>query len=104
LQDEVGRHRRRYTADELRQKLERVGLHIVKLTYVNTFLFPLIGAGRLALRILSDSIQVVSENDLHPRWSNGLLQAIFAAERPLLRRVNFPFGVSLLCVANKSRA
>ena len=101
LQDEVGNHRRRYTAGELRQKLERVGLDIVKLTYVNTFLFPLIWAGRIALRILSDGIQVVSENDLHPGWSNGLLQAIFAAERPLLRHANFPFGVSLLCVAKR---
>jgi len=101
LQDEVGHHRRRYTADELRQKLERVGLYIVKLSYVNTFLFPLIWAGRLALKILSDGIQVVSENDLHPGWSNGLLQAVFAAECPLLRRVNFPFGVSLLCVAKR---
>jgi SAM-dependent methyltransferase len=101
LQDEVGHHRRRYTAGELRQKLERAGLYIVKLTYVNMFLFPLIWAGRIALRIMSDGIQVVSENDLHPSWSNGLLQAIFAAERPLLRRMNFPFGASLLCVAKR---
>ena len=101
LQDKVGHHYRRYTAGELREKLERVGLCVVKLTYVNTFLFPLIWIGRLVLRILSDGIQVVSENDLHPGWSNGLLQAIFAAERPLLRHANFPFGVSLLCVAKR---
>jgi hypothetical protein len=71
------------------------------MTYANTFLFPLIWAGRLALRLTGNKVQSTSENDLHPGWSNGLLQAIFAAERPLLRYINFPFGVSLLCIARK---
>jgi SAM-dependent methyltransferase len=102
LQDEVGQHYRRYTACDLRQKLQAVGLRIDKLTYANTFLFPFIWAGRLALRWRGNKIRGTSENDLHPAWSNKLLQAIFAAERPLLRRVNFPFGVSLLCIARKS--
>lgn len=103
LQDEVGHHYRRYTAGELRQKLEKAGLDINKLTYANTFLFPLIWAGRIVLRLFGNNIRGTSENDLHPGWSNGLLQAIFAAERPLLRYVNFPFGVSLLCIAKKPR-
>ncbi len=103
LQDEVGHHYRRYTAGELRQKLEKAGLSIKKLTYANTFLFPLILAGRIAFRLFGNDSQVTSENDLHPSWSNGLLQTIFAAERPLLRYANFPFGVSLLCIAQKSK-
>jgi len=101
LQDEVSHHYRRYTAGELRQKLARIGLHTCKLTYANTFLFPIIWAGRMALRLSRNNIQVTSENDLHPSWSNYLLQTIFAAERPLLRYINLPFGVSLLCVARK---
>jgi len=101
LQDEVSQHRRRYTAGELEQKLETAGLSIHKLTYANIFLFPLIWAGRIVLRLSGYDIQGTSENDLHPRWSNGLLQAIFLAERPLLRYMSFPFGVSLLCIARK---
>ena len=101
LQDEVSHHYRRYTADELGQKLEGVGLSIYKLTYANIFLFPLIWAGRMVLRLSGYNIQGTSENDLHPAWSNGLLQAVFAAERPLLRYVNFPFGVSLFCIAKR---
>ncbi|MBI1880616.1 MAG: class I SAM-dependent methyltransferase [Chloroflexi bacterium] len=101
LQDEVGHHYRRYTGGELRQKLEKAGLSIHKLTYANTFLFPLIWVGRVALRLSGNNIQVTSENDLHPGWSNTMLQTIFAAERPLLRYANLPFGVSLLCVAKK---
>ena len=38
---------------------------------------------------------------MHPKWSNGLLQSIFVAERPLLRMLNLPFGVSLLTVASE---
>jgi SAM-dependent methyltransferase len=101
LQDEVSLHHRRYSAGELEQKLETVGLRIDKLTYTNTFLFPLIWIGRTVLRLSGYDIQGISENDLHPDWSNGLLQAIFAAERPLLRYMSFPFGVSLLCIARK---
>jgi SAM-dependent methyltransferase len=100
-QDEVSHHRRRYTVCELRRKMEMVGLRIDKLSYTNTFLFPLIWAGRLALRLFGGRAQGLGENDLHPAWSNGLLQAIFSAEGPLLRHVNFPFGVSLLCIARK---
>lgn len=101
LQDEVSHHYRRYTASELKQKLKQANLVIQKLTYANTFLFPLIWAGRVALRVRSNQIEGVSENDLHPTWSNGLLQSIFASERFLLRYINFPLGVSLFCVAKK---
>jgi SAM-dependent methyltransferase len=102
LQDEVSHHYRRYTATQLQQKIKTVGLSIRKLTYANTFLFPVIWAGRLALRLSNNNIQGTSENDLHPSWSNGLLQAIFSAEQPLLRHFDLPFGVSLFCIANKS--
>ncbi len=101
LQDDVSHHYRRYTAGELLQKLTGVGLKVNKLTYANTFLFPLILAGRTALRLSGNNIRGTSENDLHPGWSNNLLQAVFAAERPLLRHLNLPFGVSLLCIAQK---
>jgi SAM-dependent methyltransferase len=100
-QDEVGHHYRRYTAAELRGKLCDTGFRIQKVTYANTFLFPLIASARLALKIFGRPGNATSENDLHPGWSNNLLQAIFAAERPLLRYFSFPIGVSLLCVARK---
>jgi SAM-dependent methyltransferase len=101
LQDEVSHHYRRYTARELGQKLSLAGLDVVKLSYANMFLFPLILVGRLVLRLFGNRIRGTSENDLHPGWSNGLLQAIFASERFLLRHVDLPFGVSVLCVATK---
>jgi SAM-dependent methyltransferase len=104
LQDKVSHHYRRYTARELKRKLEAVGFSIRKITYANMFLLPLVWAGRLFLRLSGYQIQGTSENDLHPGWSNGLLQTIFAAERPLLHHMNFPVGVSLFCIARKSLA
>jgi hypothetical protein len=61
----------------------------------------MIWAGRLGLRLAGGRVQVTSENDLHPGWSNDLLRRIFEAERPWLRHINFPFGVSLLAIARK---
>jgi hypothetical protein len=99
-QDEISHHFRRYTSTELRSKLESAGLHIEKLTYANTFLFPVVWAGRASFRLRGGESTGMTENSMHPQWSNGLLQAIFAAERPLLRFINLPFGVSLLTVAS----
>ena len=101
LQDQVSHHYRRYTAGELEEKLRTAGLGVVKLTYANMFLSPLILAGRLVLRLFGNRIRGTSENDLHPAWSNRFLQAVFAAERPLLRHIDLPFGVSLFCIARK---
>jgi SAM-dependent methyltransferase len=99
LQDEVSHHYRRYTVSELKTKVEKAGLEIYKITYANTFLFPVVWAGRLALKMRGNEIDGTSENDLHPSWSNGILKQIFSAERPLLHYMDMPFGVSLLCLA-----
>jgi SAM-dependent methyltransferase len=100
-QDEVSHHFRRYTARELRHKLTRAGLDVVKVSYTNTFLFPVVWAGRLSLKLRGARAAEVNENEMHPGWANGLLQAVFAAERPLLRHINLPFGVSLLTLATR---
>ncbi|TMJ97029.1 MAG: class I SAM-dependent methyltransferase [Actinobacteria bacterium] len=101
VQDRVSHHYRRYTATELRTKLSDAGYVVDKVSYANMLLFPVVLAGRLALRISGRDRRVSSENDLHPTGSNSVLARIFSAERPLLRRWNLPFGVSLLAVAAK---
>ena len=101
LQDEISGHQRRYTARGLRQVIGRAGLLVERQSYVSTYLFPVILLGRLWLKVLRRFREVKSENTLHPSWSNGMLRRIFSAEIPLLRRMNFPVGASLLCVARK---
>lgn len=102
LQDEISGHRRRYTARSLRRVVERAGYNVERQSYVSTYLFPLIVLGRIWLKLLRRFRDVKSENTLHPTWSNGILKWVFTAEIPLLRRVNFPFGASLICVAAKN--
>jgi len=102
LQDDVSHHKRRYVSGTLRDAVLRSGLEIERQTYVSTFLLPVIYAGRqwlkLRMRFRND---YDTENDLHPEWSNGILRRIFEFEIPILRRVDMPFGASLLCVARK---
>ncbi len=73
------------------------GLTIRKSTYFNSFLFPPIAAARL-LGLAVDGEAVPSAP------LNGVLQAIFATERLLLRRGSLPFGVSILVIAEQEKS
>jgi SAM-dependent methyltransferase len=101
LQDEVSHHCRRYTVNELGRKIRYTGFEITKISYANSLLFPLVWVGRILLKFLRNRVSIISEADLSPDWSNKILERIFATERSLLRRVNFPVGVSILCVCLK---
>jgi SAM-dependent methyltransferase len=101
LQDEVSHHKRRYVARTLREAVVSAGLEVERQTYVSTFLLPVIFLGRQWLKVRRRFREYDTENDLHPKWSNGMLRSIFQFEIPILRRTNMPFGASLLCVARK---
>lgn len=103
LQDEISSHRRRYIMRQLRAAITASGLAVERATYANTLLFPVVYAGRLALKVQRRRDPTIqNENGLHPQWSNEILKGIFKAEAPLLRRVNAPFGVSILAIARKA--
>lgn len=102
LQDDVSHHKRRYTARTLRETIEAAGLEIERQSYVSAFLLPVIFLGRQWLKVRLKFRERNTENDLHPEWSNGILRSIFQSEIPILRRMNMPFGASLICVASKA--
>ena len=104
LQDEVGHHQRRYSAQELKEKVKQAGFELKKLSYVNSLLFPVVWLGRTILRAFPQNFKITSESQMNPSWMNGILYRIFLAELPLLHVVDFPFGVSILCVCRKSSA
>jgi len=101
LQDEVAHHRRRYTSAEMRLVLKKAGFQVVKVTYANALLFPLIYVGRQMLKIMRRFRDYTTENDLHPGWANRPLTAMLNLEVPMLRKMRFPFGVSIIAVAEK---
>lgn len=96
--DEVLGHRRRYTAAELRAAVERAGFTVLRVSYFNTVLFPLLLAARAAKRLRGDR-----GHDLrHPAAPiNWLLERVFAFERHLVPRVRLPFGSSLLLIGRR---
>lgn len=112
-QDVISGHKRRYAPGELERKIEAAGLCIVYRSYFNTFLFPLIALVRLTRhckalihgeRTVGDPNRVVSDFSMtKPGRLNDTLAWIFSQEARWLRRWHFPAGVSLLCLAEKSK-
>jgi hypothetical protein len=98
--DEVHHHYRRYTRRVLRRRLESAGFLVERMSYFNTFLFPLAAAVRLGHR-LRPGTGKGSDASIPPAWANRLLVRLFAAERWLLRMTSLPVGISLLAVCRR---
>lgn len=98
-------HYRRYEKKELQRKIEKAGFKIKKLAYFNFFLFPLFLFWHLLWLIKKKAIR-----DYQPRSTlsaripsliNSLFAFLFSLETCFLPKVNFPFGLSLICLALK---
>jgi len=98
--DEAIHTRHRYLKSEVRKKVENTGFDIVKLTYRNSFLFAIFLITRL-LEKLKKRRAVRSDLGLLPDFLNRFLVKILFFENRLLNKVNFPFGLSVFCVARK---
>jgi SAM-dependent methyltransferase len=100
VQDDISHHRRRYTLPELKKRLSEAGLTIERASYANvTFFLPIL-VGRVLMRLTG--LRPASENNITIGALNGLLGRILGAESWWLRRMKFPFGVSIICVARKA--
>ena len=101
--DRVAHHLRRYTAGQLNAVLAKAGLHSKKTTYFNTFLFPLILPAVMVLKLkeklfgLPEGLTNLSHEFQEP--VNGIFGWIMGSERWLLRHIEFPFGHSLIAMA-----
>ncbi len=100
VQDDISHHRRRYTLVELEQKLKSAGLKIERASYANITFFVPILIGRVMMRLTG--LRPASENNITIGALNGLLGRILGSESWWLRRMSFPFGVSIICVAKKT--
>lgn len=97
VQDDISNHRRRYTMAGLKEAVKKAGFEIEHASYVNLSFFAPIFFGRLLMRVTG--LRPASENNITIGALNGVLGKLFGAERFLLRHLNFPFGVSIICVA-----
>jgi ubiquinone/menaquinone biosynthesis C-methylase UbiE len=109
--DVINMHQRRYTAPELRDKLRRHGFRVLRISYNNSFLFPLAAAlillrrGRAEPDLASphfdeDAYQV--EMEPAPPLLNGGLTQVGRAEVAILKRVNLPVGTSIIAIAERT--
>ncbi len=102
--DEALGHFRRYTLKNLTKKLETTGFKVTYATYTMSLLFPLIAFYRLTRRLVSKSKATIPS---HPAVSylniptpvNYLLVSILKLESLLLGIMKFPFGMSVVILA-----
>jgi SAM-dependent methyltransferase len=95
--DQFLHHKRRYTKQTLSSCLEEAQLAARYISYFNCLLFPLAVLGRLFDRLMQKKNS--SGSTVPSPFINRFLMRIFASERHLLVRYSFPFGLSLLAIA-----
>jgi SAM-dependent methyltransferase len=109
--DVINGHKHRYTPRELRDRVERAGFRIKRLTFGFFLVFPM-SAPLILLRnwlgkqkplrshhLSEDEYQVEME-PVAP-WLNTLLRGVGRVEAALLTRFDLPIGTSLMVVAEK---
>lgn len=94
-------HHRRYMRPELRSRFTEAGFHLDKVSHTMTALYPLVALQRRlnARKPHSDNPQATMP--LFPAPINAALKGLVTVENAMARRVDFPFGVTLLCIATK---
>jgi len=97
---------RRYTRADLRNRLERAGFLVERLTYTNATLFPALAIARSIQRRrgLRTEQNAVAEISMPPAPVNAIMTAVMHLEGLWLRAFDAPFGSSLLCLARKPAA
>jgi len=98
--DELVWTNHRFTRDELSQKIKKAGFKIIKRSYVNFFLFPLALIKRISEKIIR------KKNPLEHLFGGNFLVGNFFAfflylEAFFIRFIDFPFGLSIICIAKK---
>lgn len=101
--DDISHHMRRYTKTSLLNLLKSHPSDLIKVSYFNTILFPLVFVIRKAHMLLGS--ESVNDGDIKETGKvvNTILTNIFALEKYFLRFANLPFGVSLLCILRKKK-
>lgn len=96
-------HHRRYTAAGFRDVARRAGFTVEHLSYTVAALLPLVALFRRIERAFHDPKKPPKANVVPvPGFVNRLLLAMMDFETQLVRRINLPFGVTVVAVARKA--
>jgi SAM-dependent methyltransferase len=100
----LGGEVRRYTRPELRDKLERAGFRVRRITYTNASLFPITATVRALQRLRGIKAEQDNKGDFYvpPAPINALFSGLLALESKIVATgIDMPIGSSLLCLAKK---
>lgn len=101
FQDQVGEHFRRYRLSQLVAILKKNNFVIVKKSYFNSTLFPVVLVWRYVSKIWKPK-NIQSESQLNSTFINYVCKKIFLLEIWMIRKgVYLPFGVSAYVIAKK---
>ena len=97
VHDDINHHKRRYSSRSFCGLIQGLEFDLIKLSYFNTFLFPLAVIAKLKDRLVPGT---KPESAFIPptKMLNLILKTIFSMESTVLKRINFPFGVSLIAL------
>ncbi len=99
--DEAVHSRHRYTRGEIETLLERAGLRLIRSTYANSLLFPVLLSRRFLDRLLD---RHGSDVALLPPLLETIFGGLLGIEARLLGWFNLPIGASVFAVARKPDA
>lgn len=94
--------RQRYDKDELREKLQKAGFEIKKLSFVNSILFPLAIFKHFFEQFIppKESSSTIGQASY---LINRVLIWIMSQETTILHSVDLPFGLGLIAVCKKGK-
>ena len=96
--DEAVHSRHRYTRAEVKRLVHGAGLEVVRASYGNTLLFPLLAARRTLDRVTG---RHGSDVAFLPAPLERAFRALLELEARLIRRVSFPVGASVFALARR---
>lgn len=94
--DQIMQARKRYYLDELKAIVESSGFKIIKASYTYFLVFPLF----VFIRLLQKNKKVESVLPL-PKLLNRFLLFLCKIEAKMLKYINFPFGSSVIILAER---
>jgi SAM-dependent methyltransferase len=101
--DEVLHHQRRYVRKQLKRLLEENGYSVHMISYMITFLAPVIIGVRLAERVTKRFMNINQKTSyiIPPKGINRFFIKLLHVEGRILKHIALPFGTSIICVARK---
>ena len=101
--DEIVHHKRRYMLSELKMKMQRLNFKEKKYTYVNFLLFHVLYFLNTAHFFLNKRKDLQRTPYIFKTFSpvNFILEKALFFENIILKYLNFPYGIGLLCIVQK---